>query len=139
MIPYISADRERAAAAMPEACGPGRRRRGRDMPARTERYRFVRWEIEDVNGVARTLPGGYADVTRGGGLRHERVVFLGPGGEPRTEVHLKRGTSASWSSSASPPRFPTPTTRQAPPPQAADGDRPGPRSRSAAGREQLAE
>jgi hypothetical protein len=68
MIPYISADRERAAAAMPEACGPGRRRRGRDMPARTERYRFVRWEIEDVNGVARTLPGGYADVTRGGGL-----------------------------------------------------------------------
>ena len=91
MIPYISADRERAAAAMPEACGPGHRRRGRDMPARTERYRFVRWEIEDAAGVGRTLPGGYADVTRGGGLRHERVVFLGPGGEPRTEVHLKRG------------------------------------------------
>ena len=61
------------------------------MPARTERYRFLRWEIEDVDGVARTLPGGYADVTRGGGLKHERVVFLGPGGKARTEVHLKRG------------------------------------------------
>ena len=61
------------------------------MPARTERYRFLRWEIEDVNGVARTLPGGLADVTRGGGLKHERVVFLGPGGEPRAEVHLRRG------------------------------------------------
>ena len=61
------------------------------MPARTERYRFLRWEIEDVNGVARTLPGGFADVTRGGGLKHERVVFLGPSGEPRAEVHLKRG------------------------------------------------
>ena len=61
------------------------------MPAKTERYRFVRWEIEDVNGVARTLPGGYADVTRGGGLRHERVVFLGPSGRTRTEVRLKRG------------------------------------------------
>ena len=32
------------------------------MPARTERYRFLRWEIEDVDGVARTLPGGLADV-----------------------------------------------------------------------------
>jgi hypothetical protein len=61
------------------------------MPAKTERYRFLRWEIEDVDGVPRTLPGGYADVTRGGGLRHERVVFLGPGGKPRTEVHLERG------------------------------------------------
>ena len=61
------------------------------MPAKTERYRFVRWEIEDVNGVARMLPGGYADVTRGGGLKYERVVFLGPGGKARTEVHLKRG------------------------------------------------
>ena len=61
------------------------------MPAKTERYRFLRWEIEDVDGVPRTLPGGYADVTRGGGLKHERVVFLGPGGKARTEVHLKRG------------------------------------------------
>ena len=61
------------------------------MPAKTERYRFMRWEIEAVDGVARTLPGGFADVTRGGGLKHERVVFLGPGGKPRTEVHLKRG------------------------------------------------
>ena len=61
------------------------------MPAKTERYRFVRWEIEDVDGVARTLPGGYADVTRGGGMRHERVVFLGPSGRTRAEVHLKRG------------------------------------------------
>jgi hypothetical protein len=76
---------------MPEACGPARRRRGRDVPARTERYRFLRWEIEDVDGVARTLPGGLADVTRGGGLKHERVVFLGPGGKTRAEVHLKRG------------------------------------------------
>ena len=61
------------------------------MPAKTERYRFVRWEIEDVDGVARTLPGGYADVTRGGGLKYERVVFLWPSGKARTEVHLKRG------------------------------------------------
>ena len=34
------------------------------MPARTERYRFMRWEIEDVDGAPRTLPGGYAHVTR---------------------------------------------------------------------------
>jgi hypothetical protein len=61
------------------------------MPAETERYRFVRWEIEDVNGVARMLPGGIAEVTRGGGLKYERVVFLGPSGKVRTEVHLKRG------------------------------------------------
>ena len=61
------------------------------MPAKTERYRFLRWEIEDVNGAARTLPGGYADVTRGGGLKYERVVFLGPSGKVRTEVHLRRG------------------------------------------------
>ena len=61
------------------------------MPAKTERYRFERWEIEDVDGVARTLPGGYADVTRGGGMKYERVVFLSPGGKTRTEVHLKRG------------------------------------------------
>ena len=61
------------------------------MPAKTERYRFVRWEIEDVNGVPRTLPGGYADVTRGGGMKYEQVVFLGPTGKVRIEVHLKRG------------------------------------------------
>jgi hypothetical protein len=61
------------------------------MPAKTERYRFVRWEIEDVNGVARMLPCGLAEVTRGGGLKYERVVFLGPSGKARTEVHLKRG------------------------------------------------
>ena len=52
---------------------------------------FVRWEIEDVNGLARMLPGGIAEVTRGGGLKYERVVFLGPSGKARTEVHLKRG------------------------------------------------
>src|SRR3954468_11079386 len=84
------------------------------MPAKTERYRFVWWEIEDVDGVPRTLPSGYADVTRGGGMKHERVVFLGPRGKTRTEVRLSRGgTSAGWSSSASPPGFPTPTTLKA--------------------------
>ncbi len=51
----------------------------------------MRWEIEDVNGVARMLPGGIVEVTRGGGLKYERVVFLGPSGAGRTEVHLKRG------------------------------------------------
>jgi len=61
------------------------------MPAKTERYRFVRWEIEDVDGIARMLPAGYADVTRGGGMKYDRVVFLGPGNAVRTEVHLKRG------------------------------------------------
>jgi hypothetical protein len=61
------------------------------MPARTERYRFMRWEIEDVNSIARMLPGGFAEVTRGGGLKYEWVVFVGPSGEARTEVHLKRG------------------------------------------------
>ena len=61
------------------------------MPAKTERYRFVRWEIEDLDGVPRTLPGGHAEVTRGGGMKYERVVFLGPSGKARTEVHLKRG------------------------------------------------
>jgi hypothetical protein len=61
------------------------------MPAKTERCRFVRWEIEDVNGLARMLPGGIAEVTRGGGLKYERVVFLRPNGKARTEVHLKRG------------------------------------------------
>ena len=61
------------------------------MPARTERYRFVRFEIEDVNGVPRMLLGGYADVTRGGGLKFDKVVFLGPGGASRAELHLKKG------------------------------------------------
>src|SRR3954452_4782268 len=62
------------------------------MPARTERYRFVLpFEIEDVNGVPQTLLSGYADVTRGGGMKFERVVFLGPGGKSRTERHLKKG------------------------------------------------
>jgi hypothetical protein len=61
------------------------------MPARTERYRFVRWEVEDVNGIPRQLLSGYADVTRGGGMKYEQVVFLGPGGKIRAEVHLKRG------------------------------------------------
>lgn len=61
------------------------------MPAKTERYRFVRWEIEDVKGVARILPGSIAEVTRGGGLKYERVVFLMPSGKARTAVHLKRG------------------------------------------------
>ena len=61
------------------------------MPARTERYRFVRWEIEDVNGIPRWLLSGDADVTRGGGMKHEQVVFLGPSGKIRAEVHLKRG------------------------------------------------
>ena len=61
------------------------------MPARTERYRFVPWEIEGVNGLPRRLPGGYAEVTRGGGMKYERVVFLGPGGAVREEFHLKRG------------------------------------------------
>ena len=32
-----------------------------------------------------------AEVTRGGGLKYERVVFVGPSGKVRTEVHLKRG------------------------------------------------
>jgi hypothetical protein len=44
-----------------------------------------------VNAVPRRLPGGYADVTRGGGMKFERVVFLGPGGKTRTELHLKKG------------------------------------------------
>jgi hypothetical protein len=61
------------------------------MPAKTERYRFVRWEIEDVDGVARMLPAGIAEVTRGGGMKYERVLFLRPSGETRIEVHLKRG------------------------------------------------
>ena len=42
-----------------------------------------------VNASLADMEGG--DVTRGGGLRHERVVFLGPGGKTRAEVHLKRG------------------------------------------------
>ena len=61
------------------------------MPARTERYRFVRFEIEDVDGVPRMLLGGYADVTRGGGLKFDKVVFLKPDGTSRGELHLKKG------------------------------------------------
>jgi hypothetical protein len=61
------------------------------MMASAYRYRFVPFMIEDVNGVPQTLPGGYADVTRGGGITFERVVFLGPGGASRTELHLKKG------------------------------------------------
>jgi len=61
------------------------------MPARTERYRFVPFEIEDVNAIPQTLLGGYADVTRGGGMTFERVVFIGPGGTSRAELHLKKG------------------------------------------------
>jgi hypothetical protein len=49
------------------------------------------FEIEDVNAVPRMLLSGYADVTRGGGMKFERVVFLGPGGKSRTELHLKKG------------------------------------------------
>jgi hypothetical protein len=64
---------------------------GHNMPARTERYRFVPWEIDDVNGIPRRLPGGYANVTRGGGMKYEQVVFLGPGNTMREEFHLKRG------------------------------------------------
>ena len=48
------------------------------MPAETERFRFVRWEVEDVDGIVRTLPDGYADVTRGGAMKHERVLYQRP-------------------------------------------------------------
>jgi hypothetical protein len=82
------------------------------MPAKTERYRFVRWEIEDVNGVARMLPGGFAEVTRGGGLKYERVVFVGPSGKCGPRSTSRGGTSASSSSSASPRGCPTPTARK---------------------------
>ena len=61
------------------------------MAAKTERYRFVPWEIEDVNGIPRRLPGGYADVTRGGGMKYDQVVFRGPDNTARREFHLKRG------------------------------------------------
>jgi hypothetical protein len=61
------------------------------MPAKTERYRFAPWEIKDVNGITRKLPGGYANVTRGGGMKHDQVVFLGPDNTVREELHLRRG------------------------------------------------
>ena len=61
------------------------------MPARTERYRFTPWEIEDVNGISRKLPGGYANVTHGSGMKYDQVVFLGPDNTIREEFHLKRG------------------------------------------------
>jgi hypothetical protein len=60
------------------------------MPTRTERYRFLPFTIEDVNAIPRRLPGGYADVTRGGGTTFERVVFLGRAAA-RAELHLKKG------------------------------------------------
>ena len=47
------------------------------MPAKTERYRFVPWEIKDVNGITRKLPGGYANVTRGGGMKHNVIKLEG--------------------------------------------------------------
>ena len=59
------------------------------MPARTERYRFTPWEIEDVNGISRKLPGGYANVTHGGGMKYDQVVFLGPDNTIREEFHLE--------------------------------------------------
>ncbi len=61
------------------------------MPTRTERYRFSPFTIEDVNAIPQPLPGGYADVARGGGMTFERVVFLGPDGTSRAELHLKKG------------------------------------------------
>lgn len=61
------------------------------MPARTERYRFVPFEIEDVNAIPQRLLDGYAEVTRGGGMTFERVVFLGADGTNRAELHLKKG------------------------------------------------
>jgi hypothetical protein len=61
------------------------------MPPRTERYRFLPFKIEDVNAVPQALPGGYADVTRGGGMTFERVVFVGPDGTSCAELHLKKG------------------------------------------------
>jgi hypothetical protein len=61
------------------------------MPARTERYRFMPFKIEDVNAVPQTLLSGDADVTRGGGMTFERVVFLGTGGTSLAELHLKKG------------------------------------------------
>jgi hypothetical protein len=51
----------------------------------------VPFKIEDVNAIPQTLLGGYADVTRGGGMTFERVVFLGPSGTSPAELHLKKG------------------------------------------------
>lgn len=61
------------------------------MPAKTERYRFTPFEIEDVNAITQRLLGGYADVTRGGGMTFDRVVFLRADGTSRAELHLKKG------------------------------------------------
>jgi hypothetical protein len=61
------------------------------MPTRTERYRFLPFTIEDVNAIPQPLRGGYADVTRGGGMTFERVVSLGPDSTSRAELHLKKG------------------------------------------------
>ena len=61
------------------------------MPAKTQRYQFVPFEVEDVNAIPQRLQDGCADVTRGGGLAFERVVFLGPDGASCAELHLKKG------------------------------------------------
>jgi hypothetical protein len=61
------------------------------MPTITERYRFVPFEIEDVNAIPQPLLGGYADVTRGGGMTFERVVFPGSGDTSRADFYLKKG------------------------------------------------
>ena len=83
------------------------------MPTRTERYRFLPFTIEDVNAIPQTLLSGYADVTRGGEMTFERVVFLGPGGISRAELHLKKGhvkklEQASLASRVDPPTKPRP-------------------------------
>ena len=61
------------------------------MPAKTARYRFVPFEIEDMNAIPRRLLDGCADVTRGGGVKFERVAFLGPNGRTCAELHFKNG------------------------------------------------
>ena len=63
------------------------------MPAKTERYRFMPWEIEDVDGIPRMLPGGYADVTRGGGMKFDQVVFVGPDGSGQMAKPVRRSAS----------------------------------------------
>ncbi|MDQ3510293.1 MAG: hypothetical protein M3414_01115 [Pseudomonadota bacterium] len=62
------------------------------MPAKTQRYQFVPFEIEDVNAIPQRLQDGYADVTRGGGLAFERVVFLGPDGQVAQNCTSRKGT-----------------------------------------------
>ncbi|MEA2730371.1 MAG: hypothetical protein QOF70_4846 [Acetobacteraceae bacterium] len=62
------------------------------MPARTERYRFVPFEIEDVNAIPQTLLGGYADVTRGGGMTFERWCSLDRAVQAAQNFTSRRGT-----------------------------------------------